>query len=154
VSGKVPVTAPLAFAANDHIDIGSDLGSPVSLEYFDAACGSSKCHPGEKLDPRPSSVTRKAGTPLPSFVLDLLGMLEYEVRQPSYSDDEDHRARAWIELYHLHRNFLPLFGQPEFLSSVKDVFGPRGNSCPSPKSYPLIEMSQLEEHRCEIRIRT
>jgi hypothetical protein len=55
-------------------------------------------------------------------------MSEYEVRQPSHSDDEDHRALAWIELYRLHLDFLPLLGLPEFLSSVKDVFGPRGNS--------------------------
>jgi hypothetical protein len=35
---------------------------------------------------------------------------------------------AWIELYRLHLDFLSLLGLPEFLSSVKDVFGPRGNS--------------------------
>jgi hypothetical protein len=35
---------------------------------------------------------------------------------------------AWIALYRLHLDFLPLLGLPEFLSSVKDVFGPRGNS--------------------------
>lgn len=35
--GTVPITAPLAFTANDCLDIGSDLGSPVSLDYFDAA---------------------------------------------------------------------------------------------------------------------
>lgn len=34
---KVPVTAPLAFTANDALDIGTDLGSPVSLDYFDKA---------------------------------------------------------------------------------------------------------------------
>ena len=36
-SGQVPITAPLAFTANDCLDFGSDLGSPVSLDYFDAA---------------------------------------------------------------------------------------------------------------------
>lgn len=36
-SGKVPITAPLTFTANDCLDIGSDLGSPVSLDYFDEA---------------------------------------------------------------------------------------------------------------------
>lgn len=36
-SGKVPLTAPLAFTANDCLDFGSDLGSPVSLDYFDDA---------------------------------------------------------------------------------------------------------------------
>jgi len=36
-TGKVPITAPIAFTANDCLDFGSDLGSPVSLEYFDAA---------------------------------------------------------------------------------------------------------------------
>jgi hypothetical protein len=36
-SGKVPITAPVAFTANDCLDFGSDLGSPVSLDYFDAA---------------------------------------------------------------------------------------------------------------------
>lgn len=35
--GRVPITAPLAFTANDCLDIGSDLGSPVSPEYFDQA---------------------------------------------------------------------------------------------------------------------
>lgn len=33
----VPVTAALAFTANDCLDIGSDLGSPVSVDYFDDA---------------------------------------------------------------------------------------------------------------------
>jgi arylsulfatase A-like enzyme len=36
-TGQVPITAPLAFTANDCLDFGSDLGSPVSLEYFDHA---------------------------------------------------------------------------------------------------------------------
>jgi arylsulfatase len=36
-TGKVPITAPFAFTANDCLDIGSDLGSPVSLDYFDDA---------------------------------------------------------------------------------------------------------------------
>ena len=36
-SGKVPITAPVAFTANDCLDFGSDLGSPVSLDYFDEA---------------------------------------------------------------------------------------------------------------------
>jgi len=35
--GKVPVSAPLLFTANDCLDIGTDLGSPVSLDYFDQA---------------------------------------------------------------------------------------------------------------------
>ena len=58
----------------------------------------------------------------------LLGMPELGARQPSHSDDGDHRALAWIELYRLHLGFVPLLGLPEFLSSVKDGFGPRGNS--------------------------
>jgi len=33
-TGKVPMTAPMAFTANDCLDFGSDLGSPVSLDYF------------------------------------------------------------------------------------------------------------------------
>ncbi|MEQ9407657.1 MAG: arylsulfatase [Fuerstiella sp.] len=36
-SGRVPMTAPLAFTANDCLDFGSDLGSPVSLDYYDEA---------------------------------------------------------------------------------------------------------------------
>ena len=36
-TGKVPVSAPLLFTANDCLDIGTDLGSPVSLDYFDKA---------------------------------------------------------------------------------------------------------------------
>jgi arylsulfatase len=35
--GRMPVTAALGFTANDCLDIGSDLGSPVSLDYFDQA---------------------------------------------------------------------------------------------------------------------
>jgi arylsulfatase len=35
--GRVPITAAMAFTANDCLDIGSDLGSPVSLAYFDQA---------------------------------------------------------------------------------------------------------------------
>lgn len=36
-SGQVPITAALAFTANDCLDIGSDLGSPVALDYYDKA---------------------------------------------------------------------------------------------------------------------
>ncbi len=32
--GTVPRSAPLAFTANDCLDIGSDLGSPVSIDYY------------------------------------------------------------------------------------------------------------------------
>jgi len=35
--GQVPVSAPLMFTANDCLDIGTDLGSPVSLDYFEKA---------------------------------------------------------------------------------------------------------------------
>ena len=35
--GTVPVSAPLAFTANDCLDIGTDLGSPVSVDYYDKA---------------------------------------------------------------------------------------------------------------------
>jgi hypothetical protein len=35
--GQVPVSAPLMFTANDCLDIGTDLGSPVSLDYYDTA---------------------------------------------------------------------------------------------------------------------
>lgn len=35
--GLVPISAPLLFTANDCLDIGTDLGSPVSLDYFDKA---------------------------------------------------------------------------------------------------------------------
>jgi arylsulfatase len=35
--GEVPITAPLLFTANDCLDFGSDLGSPVSIDYFDKA---------------------------------------------------------------------------------------------------------------------
>jgi arylsulfatase len=31
------VSAPLIFTANDSFDIGMDGGSPVSIDYFDAA---------------------------------------------------------------------------------------------------------------------
>jgi arylsulfatase A-like enzyme len=36
-NGQVPISAPLLFTANDCLDIGTDLGSPVSLDYFDKA---------------------------------------------------------------------------------------------------------------------
>jgi arylsulfatase A-like enzyme len=36
-SGVVPVSAPLLFTANDCLDFGVDLGSPVGLEYSDMA---------------------------------------------------------------------------------------------------------------------
>ncbi len=36
-SGVVPVSAPLAFTANDALDFGIDLGSPVSIDYYDRA---------------------------------------------------------------------------------------------------------------------
>jgi arylsulfatase len=35
--GRVPVSAPLLFTANDCLDIGICLGSPVSLDYYDKA---------------------------------------------------------------------------------------------------------------------
>jgi arylsulfatase len=35
--GQVPITAAFAFTANDCLDFGSDLGSPVSIDYFDDA---------------------------------------------------------------------------------------------------------------------
>ena len=36
-SGVVPVSAPLLFTANDCLDIGIALGSPVSLDYREKA---------------------------------------------------------------------------------------------------------------------
>jgi hypothetical protein len=33
----VPVSAPLLFTANDCLDIGTCLGSPVSMDYRDRA---------------------------------------------------------------------------------------------------------------------
>ncbi|MFZ0605390.1 MAG: arylsulfatase, partial [Roseiarcus sp.] len=35
--GEVPISAPLLFTANDCLDIGMALGSPVSLDYYDKA---------------------------------------------------------------------------------------------------------------------
>ena len=35
--GTVPISAPLIFIANDCLDIGVALGSPVSLDYRDRA---------------------------------------------------------------------------------------------------------------------
>ena len=35
--GQVPVSAPLLFTANDCLDIGCCLGSPVALDYYDKA---------------------------------------------------------------------------------------------------------------------
>ena len=36
-SGQIPVSVPLLFTANDCLDIGTCLGSPVSLDYYDKA---------------------------------------------------------------------------------------------------------------------
>ena len=33
----VPISAPLLFTANDCLDIGTCLGAPVSLDYYDRA---------------------------------------------------------------------------------------------------------------------
>jgi arylsulfatase len=35
--GRVPSTAPIGFTANDCLDLGCDLGSPVSPDYYDLA---------------------------------------------------------------------------------------------------------------------
>ena len=35
--GTAPVTCPIAFSANECLDIGVALGSPVSLDYYDKA---------------------------------------------------------------------------------------------------------------------
>ena len=35
--GTVPLLATLLFTANDCLDFGTDLGSPVSIDYFDKA---------------------------------------------------------------------------------------------------------------------
>jgi len=35
--GRVPLTVPNYFTTNDCLDLGSDMGSPVALEYFDKA---------------------------------------------------------------------------------------------------------------------
>ena len=35
--GTVPISALLLFTANDCLDIGMALGSPVSLDYYDKA---------------------------------------------------------------------------------------------------------------------
>jgi arylsulfatase len=35
--GQVPITAAVAFTANDALDFGIDLGSPVSVDYYDQA---------------------------------------------------------------------------------------------------------------------
>jgi arylsulfatase len=35
--GQVPLTAGYHFTSNDCLDTGSDLGSPVSLDYCDQA---------------------------------------------------------------------------------------------------------------------
>jgi arylsulfatase len=36
-NGTVPISAPLLFTANDCLDVGTALGSPVSLDYRDRA---------------------------------------------------------------------------------------------------------------------
>jgi hypothetical protein len=62
-SGVVPVSAPLIFTANDCLDFGIDLGSPVGLEYYDQAPSSStarsKAHTWNTSVPPLSSSRRK-----------------------------------------------------------------------------------------------
>ncbi len=36
-TGTVPISAPLLFSANDCLDFGVALGSPVSMDYHDRA---------------------------------------------------------------------------------------------------------------------
>jgi arylsulfatase len=36
-SGQVPISAPLLFSANECLDVGICLGSPVSLDFYDRA---------------------------------------------------------------------------------------------------------------------
>ena len=36
-SGTVELSVPLAFTASETFDIGTDLGSPVSLSYYEQA---------------------------------------------------------------------------------------------------------------------
>jgi hypothetical protein len=36
-TGTVGISAPLLFTANDCLDIGTCLGGPVSLDYYDRA---------------------------------------------------------------------------------------------------------------------
>jgi len=36
-SVQVPINAPVAFSANDCLDIGTCLGGPVALDYYDRA---------------------------------------------------------------------------------------------------------------------
>lgn len=35
--GQVPISAPLLFSANECLDIGTCLGSPVSMDYYHKA---------------------------------------------------------------------------------------------------------------------
>jgi hypothetical protein len=58
----------------------------------------------------------------------LLGMPEHRARQPNHSDGGGHRALSCIELYRLHRDFLPPLGLQECLSSEKDELSSRGDS--------------------------
>ena len=36
-NGTVPLTVSLSFTATETFDVGRDLGSPVSLDYYDRA---------------------------------------------------------------------------------------------------------------------
>lgn len=73
--GTVPVSAPLLFTANDCLDFGRALGSPVSLDYYDRApfpfSGtihavnirySSRPDAGSVASPQPASVREPAST--------------------------------------------------------------------------------------------
>jgi hypothetical protein len=69
-SGVVPVSAPLIFTANDCLDFGIDLGSPVGLEYYDQAPSSStarsKAHTWNTSVP-PLSFSRRKCKPMDPF---------------------------------------------------------------------------------------
>ncbi len=60
----VPVarTVPGAFSASETLDVGTDLGSPVSLAYFDRAPS-----PSPAASTRCASTSNDPGTPLEEF---------------------------------------------------------------------------------------
>ncbi|SFH60323.1 arylsulfatase [Albimonas pacifica] len=71
-SGVIPVSAPLGFTANDALDFGRDLGSPVSLAYYDRApfaftgeiLGADVAYLGEDADPD-GPTERQVANPVP-----------------------------------------------------------------------------------------
>ena len=60
-AGRVPVSAPLLFTANDCFDIGVCLGAPVSLDYYGDTEGPPTARRQRRRHPRIATNRRSRG---------------------------------------------------------------------------------------------